>query len=364
MDDPTITAGDTTSDTTCEHVASGTNSDRVTECHDTTTPLDAVGADAPAARHLAPPHGHSPLGAHVREVDPASTDPTVLRVDLADPSLAFIAATVDDLEGARKALGNRIRILTTLDADSDGVVRGFGLPDADPGVQAARQLREFVEANEREAVKLLEKRMKAHPIGPWVLAYPGIGAKTIGRVLGLIGDPAWHPVKGRPRMFGELKSYCGLAPVNGASPKRTRGQQASWNSQARVRLFCAVEPSIKNRNARLRGVYDTVRAEVADRSHATDCAKCGHQPAGSPWKPSHQHGHAVHMMMVTLLRDLWLEARRLHGWDDLPIPDGGTRPSDSTTWSAAVGPNPQGVTASVVPAHEHDALGHTSAVAA
>lgn len=327
----------------------------------------------------------SAVGAQqVSQVDTPGDDTTATGVDLADPSLAMLAATVDDLERVRKATANRLRILTTLAPDSDGVIRGFGLPVTHSGVQSMTELAAQVETWEADAVRRLERRMKAHPLGEWVKRTPGVGAKSIARVLGAIGDPAIHPHTGKPRTFGQLKSYCGLAPgQDGASPRPKRGEgQVRYNPTARMRLYVAINPMVNLRKDAdgsgptdpdwqpttfLGEAYKAARASRVDFLHLHPCKLCGPsgKPAepGTPWPAKHQHGHGLHMMMVALLRALWDESRALHGLpDELP----GSALRIATPRPAA--PTP-GTDSSSAPPHAADTSraadeAHLSAVAA
>jgi len=67
-------------------------------------------------------------------------------------------------------------------------------------------------------------------------------------------------------------------------------------------------------------VYDTTRAKYADVIHNASCVRCGPagKPAlvGSPLSDGHKHARALRAIAKEVLRDLWIEARRLHGVTD------------------------------------------------
>jgi hypothetical protein len=66
-----------------------------------------------------------------------------------------------------------------------------------------------------------------------------------------------------------------------------------------------------------RAVYDTGRAKYAGAVHPAPCRRCGPSgspaAAGTPLSPGHQHARALRLVMKAILRDLWAEARLLHG---------------------------------------------------
>jgi len=235
-----------------------------------------------------------------------------------DPVLYQLAAGLYDVESVRKAQANRLRILTATGVDSDGVSRGFGLAADDPAVAVLEAQVEALAATEKALVKGLEKRLRLHPLHSWVKAQNGLGDKTVGRLLGSLGDPYWHDLHDRPRSIGELFAFCGVA---GPGQRKQRGQQVTWNPELRMRLWNIVQPIIKNRRSRYRTVYDAGRERYAEKLHTESCVRCGPKgkPAesGSPWSDGHKHGAAMRLVMREILRDLWSESRRLHGADEM-----------------------------------------------
>lgn len=159
---------------------------------------------------------------------PAPKLPTLV---LADPLLALAADILDDIEGVRIVNENRLRQLTRDVADTDGEERGFGLTVDHPDVARLLAMVRALRCNtdfllkelelprnperpgccvEHDAERNLTKRIRAHPLGPWVKAAHGVGDKQGARLLATIGDPYWNDLHNRPRTVHELYAYCGF----------------------------------------------------------------------------------------------------------------------------------------------------------
>lgn len=305
----------------------------VSDAHDRPA---VVGSDHPA-RH---PRGDAhcmPAGGDKLAGPDASHDVTPIeqpRPVLLDPVLTLACVTVDDLERQRIAQENRYRSLTRSGTSENGLEWGYGLDDRDPSVAAAGAILDGIRDLEKQAVRQLEKQMKAHPLGPWVKAQKGAGNKTVARLLGAIGDPYWHTVENRPRTVSELWAYTGHKP----GQRRRKGERANWSDDAKKRTYLIAAGFVKQLDAQCkreggiaehqdgckcspyRKVYDARRAHTRENVHATECVRCGPsgKPAqpGSPWSPAHQMADAVRVTGKTFLRDMWREARRLHGETD------------------------------------------------
>ena len=120
--------------------------------------------------------------------------------------LTLAADSLSDLESARIAFANRYRALI----DDKGVPPT--LPEA---IGLAGQV-EDLERMEAAAVRVLQRALKAHPFADWCDRMPGVGAKQLGRLLSVVGDPYWHAAEDRPRKLYELYSYCGYGVWSGA----------------------------------------------------------------------------------------------------------------------------------------------------
>lgn len=259
---------------------------------------------------------------------------------LRSPFLRLAADVVDDLENVRNANQNRLRQLTRVGVDADGLHRGFGLPAEHPDVVRLATLVGQLEASYDLAVKNLETVMKAHPLWVWAKPLGGIGQKQLARLLAAIGDPFWHDAQNRPRGLYELNAYTGLDPVNGVGRRRRRGEQCSWNDTAKMRVYLIAESVVKQiaqpeREVVIGGVarayaakdaspyrvvYDAARAKYEDAVHDREpCVQCGSKgkpaPVGSDLRDGHKHRRALRAVAKAILKDLWTEARRLHGVD-------------------------------------------------
>jgi len=123
----------------------------------------------------------------------------------------------------------------------------------------------------------------------------------------LVADPPYI------RTPGQLWQYCGIG-----SPKERRDETTQADllrdgkPLAKSRLRLIAESLLKAGNAEYRAVYDAARAHVAERVHAKDCPQC-RAKTGDPWRPGHQHAHALRIVAKRFLLALWLEAERVHG---------------------------------------------------
>jgi hypothetical protein len=234
-----------------------------------------------------------------------------------DHGLGLLAALVDDTEGIRKSTQNRLRQAITKEPDSDGITRGLGLPPDHLIVITIREILEIHSAAEKQAIKQLEKRMKAHPLGPWVTKTPGIGLKQGARLLAAIGDPYWHVKQGRPRTVSELWSYAGYStrPVDPDSElfkqgqlsvavRRRRGEKANWSSNAKTRAYLVAESCMKSVGSgnRPRSPYRDVYEARREHTAVTH----------PEWTDGHSHNDALRIAAKAILKGLWRAARDIH----------------------------------------------------
>lgn len=124
--------------------------------------------------------------------------------------------------------------------------------------------------------------------------------------------------------------------IAGVAAARTRGQRANWSSTAKAKAWLIADSCVKQlkrpcrkdpdhgyaihepdcRCSPYRVVYDQAKAKYADATHRVPCVRCG--PAGKPAQPGtplsdgHKHARAMRLVAKTLLRDLWVEAKRIH----------------------------------------------------
>lgn len=331
------------------------------------------GFNSQQAKESTEPVDSSPAGADAEPDRTASAPMEPNFQSLFDPALAFAADILDDMEGLWVANSNRLRTLTTAadQEDADGVCRGFGLTEAHPDVARLAAMVATLEQLTKDATKHLEKVMRRHPLHPWVKAQKGLGDKQTARLLAAIGDPYWNTLHDRPRTVSELWAYCGFhvlpagqkgteAQSNcagrvqageggglrqelagtqddcaGVAPRRQRGRKANWSETARKRAWL-IANSVVKAGGPYREVYDATKDKYADAIHSTACVRCG--PAGKPAQPgsplskAHIHARGLRAISKAVLKDLWIEAKRLH---ELPV--SGQSPTDAQRGGAAGG---------------------------
>jgi hypothetical protein len=185
--------------------------------------------------------------------------------------LTIYADLVDDLEKSRIATENRAHSLRE--------VKGLaGSPEEERLDSIAMGLAEA----ERKATNELKKAVKAHPLGEWIGKQCGVGEKQAGRLLGVLGDPAFRVDADSgevvERTVSQLWSYCGYGDAK--AQVRRRGVKDHWNATLKVRAYLIAESCMKTPTSPYRKVYDEGRAKYAAAVHADECKRCG--PSGKP----------------------------------------------------------------------------------
>lgn len=233
-----------------------------------------------------------------------------------DGIIALQALTLDGIEELRIATENRVRALTRDEEDSDGEIRGLGLSALDPRVARAMGMLDSLKSLEHESTLELQRSIRKHPLNGWVKRSKGVGEKQAARLLASIGDPYWHAAEDRPRTVAELWSYCGYGVRNGAAPRRAKGEKSNWSNVAKSRTFLIAASTVKKMDSDYRKVYDMGRERYKDSVHATACVRCGPAgkpaEAGTPLNPGHQHARALRLVSKEILKDMWLESKRIH----------------------------------------------------
>lgn len=284
------------------------------------------------------PHALVGSGSATGAIEHASTTGTP-RPSLFDPTLYMLASLLDDIEGIRKANGNRVRILTATEPDEDGVMRGFGLDASHPTVATLEALATQLSAVEHGAILALNRVMRGHPLAAYQKQAKGVGEKQLARLLAAIGDPYLRTMPDGstvPRTVSQLWAYCGLhtlpvghrhcddhvqpadggtsshpagtvphpMPNSGSSrpgeteaARRRKGQQANWSTDAKTRAYLIATSCIKS-GGEYRAVYDQRRTLTA-ATHPD-------------WTPGHSHNDALRIVSKRILRDLWRAARDYH----------------------------------------------------
>lgn len=195
--------------------------------------------------------------------------------------LALAAASLDDIERTRIAMGNRLRAMR----DDHGLA-------STPEYQRAELIHDALAAAEHQAILELQRALRKHPLGSWVKRTVGIGEKQGARLLAALDDPYWNHAEDRPRRGpAELWAYCGLKP----GQRRQKGVKSNWNAAAKMRARLCAESCIKQSHSPYRADYDRARANWADRDTSD----------------MHKHNHALHVVAKSILRDLYLEGKGL-----------------------------------------------------
>lgn len=308
----------------------------------------AAGVTSPAAAPVVTPEAPSPqgtttTGSHVAgdtqvrsaagsdvpgpaaEEVAASIEPTLL-----DPALSLAADILDDLERVRIANENRLRQLTRSEIDKDGEERGFGLDESHPDVARLAAMVNTLKALYHDAELNLGRKMRKHPLGPWVKTQKGVGEKQGARLLVAIGDPYINSAKGTPRTVSALWAYAGLhvLPVGqieldaqaetadrnqppagrpalgtqstsaggdqrrdtdhstrvyqqgpvGVAAKRRKGERANWSGTAKMRAYLVAESCVKQLSPDCRDGHPTADAQRADAQSTRDVAACACSP--------------------------------------------------------------------------------------
>ena len=232
--------------------------------------------------------------------------------------IGLLAERVNELEALRIADENRIRSI-----EQSGDARTAML-------DGLYSVNDSIKGLEKSVIKDLENALKEIPgVGEWVAETPGLGAKTVGRLIGSIGNPAMNYAAGRPRRGpAELWAYMGLHVTEaGEAPRRKKGTQANWNTESKTRSFLVAEGCIKAvggerkggavmRRSPYRDVYDKARAKNETAVHKHDCFRCGPKGkpalAGSELSDGHRHARATRETMKAIVKDLFVICKREH----------------------------------------------------
>lgn len=241
----------------------------------------------------------------MKETLPLGTSPE----DTSYALLLVYGEILDDLEKTRLANENRLRALTlvkgithtTTNVKLEGLIAGLQTLEHDATLEFCRIVR-------------------AHPLGPWIRSTVGVGEKQGGRLLAVIGNPLSYtdPSTGTlvPRTVSKLWAYCGLHVIDGTAPRKQRGQPMNWNNKARSRAWLIAQSCIRQGAASpYHSVYTASRERSSIAVHNAPCIQCGTKgkPAepGTSLRPGHQLARAMRAMSKQILKDLWIEAKRL-----------------------------------------------------
>lgn len=224
-------------------------------------------------------------GAHDLVAAPTPSSPWGAIVTLA-------ADLLDDIERARICAENQLRAAV----ETKGLDPVLNAQHLAPIHETIAGLLEV----EGQAIRRLQAAMKRHPLGAFVQETPGLGAKTVGRFLGAVG-----PLEARTTP-AQLWAYCGLHVVDGAAPRRRRGEVSNWSTRAKTRAYLMAEACVKQvgGEARRRSPY----RDTYEHARAHDAELQAGRPV--PLTDGHMHARAMRKVSKMILRDLWAEARK------------------------------------------------------
>jgi hypothetical protein len=259
-------------------------------------------------------------------------------------ALRFYAAAFDDVERLRIANGNRVAAMVRDRADSDGKVRGLGLPAGHENVERMRDVVDTLVYLEGQIGKEMIAALKAHPLTRWAVQQKGIGLKQFARLLAAIGDPYLRPAMldengeeispAGPRTVSALWAYCGLHVIAqedeatgitvGKAARRRRGVRANWSTNAKMRTHLVAESCMKQLKAPC-GVPAGADGDKAGM-YAVHVDYCVCSPwrvlydkrkaytldNRPEWTDAHRHTDALRIVGKEILKALWRAARDLH----------------------------------------------------
>jgi hypothetical protein len=199
--------------------------------------------------------------------------------------------------------------------------------------------------------KALEKQLKQSPLYPWIKGQRGVGDKTAARLLHAVRDPYWNDLHDRPRTVSELWAFCGLhvqpashvedgthlvlaggsssaggdtshpAPDTqltsaGVAARRQKGQKSNWSTIAKTRAWLITEACMKQLDPYCK--TDTGIANHYDQCTCppyrviVDQRRIRTAVTHPDWSPKHSLNDGMRIASKELLKDLWIEAKRLY----------------------------------------------------
>lgn len=168
-------------------------------------------------------------------------------------------------------LATRLRKLAPRIGDrlADAIVAALGeqtvvVPGTDAAAKVLPRLAEQLTVLRRqrsEVADQVEKLVESHPLFGVLNSIPGMGFRTIARVL--------VEVSGRDFVSaGHLAAYAGLAPVTRRSGTSIRGEHASRRGNRRLKRALYLSAFAALRDPTSRAYYDRKRAERKSHQHA------------------------------------------------------------------------------------------------
>jgi hypothetical protein len=187
---------------------------------------------------------------------------------------------------------------------------------------------------ERAIDAQLSKLMRDHPAGPWIKATNGLGLPGVARLIGVVTCFTPGPMYGaafeRFQNVAKLWKYVGLDVRGGKAPRRERGIKSTWSPQGRKVCYQIIDSLLKvgdagrvskkghvSKGSPYRELYLRRRAAV-DLRPLVGPSKC---PFGQEHRDrnkrviecgdAHRHADAMRVAVKELLKDLWVEWKRV-----------------------------------------------------
>jgi hypothetical protein len=122
---------------------------------------------------------------------------------------------------------------------------------------------------ERLLAARIAEAVAAHPVGPWLMAVPGMANAVAGTIIGYIVDAR------RFATISKLWRYCGYAVIEGKAERRRKGAKSHFVPTLKSALHTAALGMIRS-NSGYRRLYDPALARyLAERPSWVVCRTCG-----------------------------------------------------------------------------------------
>lgn len=206
---------------------------------------------------------------------PVATQHVAADLDQLHALLGHYARQLWDVQKLRIAQGNRIAAM-----ERDEL--------ADTWIAPAHTTMDGLDALEKAIDRQLSGLVKQHPMADWIKGQRGIGLPGFARLLGITGS------LDRFATVSKLWAYLGMHVVDGAAPKRKKGERANWSPQGRVLCHLIGESIVKvGKGGPYRAAYDRKKGEYeADRPD---------------WTQARRHNAAMRYAAKSLLKAMWIE---------------------------------------------------------
>jgi len=182
----------------------------------------------------------------------------------------------------------------------------------------ADTLHQFVDDNlvamEEKLKKMIQDQVKTHPFYEyWLESVKGIGPALAGSLVACI-----EPIS-RFDNISKLWRYAGMAVMDGAAERRTKGEKIHWSPFLKTTCWKIGEQFVKQGDL-YRRIYDESKAK--DRQKHPEQVKSGKKSKEGKeimlYTDMHIHNRAKRKAVKMFLSHLWLKWREMEG---LPVTD-------------------------------------------